>query len=186
MTTIIRQGDFIYSDSRYGSFYGGFPITADGPGKLYLAPNKQAVIGMAGVYAASIPYDLIARMVDRAIVELQKYPHSNMMIADELHEYYRNKRNADAEKEDSQPHDYQLLICTLKGTFNFNCINDDIADIYHNRSTSFAIGSGAPFYTPFREVNIPIEEKFKIIYESDPNSGGSVHAFDLNQLEVSA
>lgn len=187
MTTIIRQGDFIYSDSRYGSYYGGFPIVSDGPCKLYLAPNNKAVIGMAGAYSPAIPYDLITAMVDRAIEELQKYPNSNMMIAEELHEYYRKKRKEGEDTDDDDDtHDYQLLICTLKGTFIFNCIGDITMDFYHNRSTQFAIGSGAMYYTPFRSVDIPIEEKFKIIYESDNNSGGTVHAFNLNQLEVSA
>lgn len=184
MTTIIRQGDFIYSDSRYGMYHGGFRVVNDGPTKLHLAPNGKAVIGMAGSYEASIPYDLLTRMIDAALLELEKYPNSSMQIAEELHEYYKAKRKRDEDDDDADTHDYQLLICTLKGTFVFNCIGDMTMDIYHNRSTPFAIGSGAMFYTPFRDLDIPIEDKFKIIYESDTNSGGIVYAFDLKQLEI--
>lgn len=186
MTTIIRKGDYIYSDSRYGSYYGGFAIAEKGPSKLFISDNKDAVIGMAGEYSATIPFDLIKNMVAHAIVELQKYPNSNMRIADELSEYYRMKREATKENDDTDNHTYQLLICTLKGSFVFNCINDNTGDSYNNSHASIAIGSGSAYYVPFRNIDMPIEDLFKIIYTSDNCSGGAVNAFDLKQLMVTS
>lgn len=184
MTTIIREGDFLYSDSRYSSYYGGFRTLHDGPGKMYLAPNRKAVIGMAGAYNPDIPYDLITDMVERAIEELQKYPNSKMRIGDNVHDFYKQRREQAKDDPDFDTHDFQLLICTLKGTFIFNCFNDITVEFYHNRTVRFGIGSGSMYYPPFRDMDIPIEEKFKLIYSSDPASGGPINVFDLKELEV--
>lgn len=178
MTTIIREGQYLYTDSRYGSYYGGFRIHEDGPCKITRSRDGSCVIGMAGTYEPDIPFDLLNDAIEESTKLLnERTPEQTLIIGDKLREFYR-----EFDKK-GMYHDYAILVCSPKGTFFMATDKSNMfVDAFYDPSQHFAIGSGSLFYTPFRNANIPIEEKFKLIYSSDEHSGGTVNRLDINSL----
>lgn len=181
MTTIIREGRYLYTDSRYTSYYGGYRISEDGPCKVTRNEAGTALIAMAGKYEPSIPFELLTEIIDEAILLLSsESPNTRLVVANKLRDYY-NDINI-SENDDRREHHYNILVCAEKGTFLFNAEAGDFWEMYYPAGQHVAIGSGAISYVPFRIMDISIEEKFKNIYSSDPASGGIVNRIDIHQL----
>jgi hypothetical protein len=178
MTTIIREGQYLYTDSRYGSYYGGYRVHDDGPCKISRSRDGSCVIGMAGCYEPTIPFDLLNEAIEEAVRLLNnRTPHDTLIVGDKLREFYKGM------EEKGEYHNYQILVCNPKGTFRFDVDDDnDFGDMFFPPEQHLAIGSGAVPYVPFRKADIPIEEKFRLIYSSDEHSGGNINRFDINQL----
>lgn len=178
MTTIIREGQYLYTDSRYGSYYGGYRINDDGPCKISRSRDGSCVIGMAGCYEPSIPFEMLNEAIEESVRLLNnRGPNDTLIVGDKLREFY-----IELEKK-NEYNEYQILVCSPKGTFYFAVDEDNhFTDMYFPPEQHIAIGSGAIPYVPFRKANIPIEEKFKLIYSSDQHSGGNINRFDINQL----
>lgn len=177
MTTIIREGRYLYTDSRYGVMFGGYRTHEDGPCKITRSKCGSCVIGMSGAYQPDIPFDILKDLIDEAVLVLREGRENKSLCIDRLRDFYTELEK----KEDS--HQYTILICSPLGSYIISTDQSNIPyEMYYHPGQHIAAGSGAIAYTPFRNVNIPIEEKFKIIYETDEHSGGNINRFDISSL----
>lgn len=183
MTTIIREANHVYSDSRYGKHNGSMrSVLNDGPPKLALHKSRKCVVAFAG----SVPSDLVVyhaldEVIERIIREGVKYPDVNIYTWGDPFDAVAAK----LDKEENAIAEVSIMFFFKKFTFLLRYPGSGpvaLCQLY-SADDYICIGSGTMVYTGVRVTKLSIEEKFRAIYRGDTNSGGTVYRVDLNTLE---
>ena len=184
MTTVIREGNMVYSDSCWGKSMGSPRVRSYGISKLFINTSKSVLIGFTG----SVPESNVCSVMTTELLPMVEMYLKNWLTLDPLFiENYLSGYFKKLKKADKDYDEHFLLIfftkdCTVWITVRVR----DTAKVYlrvYPGTTKVSFGSGSNWYVPNMDKDIPIVEKFQYIYRLDPNSGGDINAFDLNTLK---
>lgn len=173
MTTIIRRGSMIASDSRYLNKVQGSSIVHSiyGGAKFFILPEKTAVVAISG--AVSTP---------AGVKQLLRYARAV------VHALHVGEDLPNLASEEDFKEDYTVMIATKKYTVVCEAVKDEETGLCPITTTManvpVIIGSGTGFIPACElyDTNKAVVDLVRYGYISDELSGGDVHAFDLTLL----
>lgn len=187
MTTIVRSGDIVYSDSCYGAPVGTERSRVYGSPKFYLNPNKTVLVGFTGNVPSKEACDYVAGPLVQLIEQF--IPHyltgSTLNIVNHIEGFFDSYKKV---RKSSYSENFILVFFTKNTTLQVNIRisekHNRVAVVHYGSRKELAFGSGAVWWLGQpTDTNKSIEEKFSTIYKLDNNSGGTINKFDLNKLK---
>lgn len=186
MTTIIRQGNMIYSDSCYGTPIGTERTRVFGEPKFFINRNKTIIAAICGNIPGTETADFITtQFIDAVERYLSNWKtHSTHQLSAMLENYYTQILEIRPKLNEFYSFAFFIKDFTLQIAVKINKHTSRIRCITYGTETDLTFGSGAAWWTAQKgNPELTLEDRFKYIYRLDPNSGGTVNIFDLNNLK---
>lgn len=185
MTTIVRSGDTVYTDSCYGSPAGTERTRVYGEPKFFINRNKTYLAAICG----SVPSIQICEFFTGSLSEhieryMGNYLHmSTTTLTSALESLFNGIRKTNPDYDVN----FTIVFFTKDVTLQINCKHDKnrtrVTTVVYTTYKDIAFGSGAAWWIAQKDTNLSIEDKFSAIYRLDNNSGGTINVFELNQLK---
>lgn len=187
MTTVIRDENMVYTDSCYGAPVGTERTRVYGEPKFFIDKDHTFIAAICG----SIPSEETCNFITKQLVKpIQHYlgnyinNSSTLQITNMIENFYQQYRDIRPNAHEF----YTIVFFTKDITLQINVKttkhNTIVRTITYSKLKELVFGSGAAWWLAQRNVpNLTIEDKFRGVYRIDPNSGGTVNAFDLNKLK---
>lgn len=186
MTTVVRQGDTIYTDSCYGTPVGTERTRVFGNPKFFINSNKTFLTAICGNIPSGNTCQFLTGMFSERLEHyLGNYmSYSPNRLTDIVENFYRQYLDVNPSLSEF----FTIIFFTKDITFQINVkANKDritVRSLTYGQHKDLAFGSGAAWWLAQKELpELSVLEKFNHIYALDINSGGTVNAFDLNQLK---
>lgn len=186
MTTIVRTGDIVYSDSCYGTPIGTERTRIFGEPKFFLNANKTILVGICGAIPCLETCEFFAESFMKVLE--QYFANYKALSAQQLHKFIENFYEQLFERHPDLNENYTFSFFikgfTLQLNVKMNPMVKRVRTVTYGVEKDLAFGSGAAWWVAqLANPNLSVEERFRYIYRLDPNSGGIVNEFDLNQLK---
>lgn len=186
MTTVVRQGNMIYTDSCYGSPVGTERTRIYGEPKFFINKNKTFLAAICGSIPPLDVCDFITNVFSPYLERyLGNYLNESINgIVSILESYFKDYRKT---LKDNRLH-FVIIFFTknvsLQVSVRLNKHQNNVTALSYVQQQDLAFGSGAAWWIAQKDnPERSIEEKFATIYQLDVNSGGTINAFDLNNLK---
>ena len=186
MTTVIRNGNMVYSDSCYGAPIGTERTRVFGEPKFFVNKNKTVLVAICG----NIPgIETTTFLTDHYINVVEKYfsdwknnsPHG---LAASIESFYEQIMEHRPKLDDFYSLAFFIKDITIQVNVKMSKHVKRVRVITYGLENELVFGSGAPWWLAQNGLpDLTIPAKFKYIYRLDPNSGGTIGAFDLTKLK---
>lgn len=190
MTTIVRYGNHLISDSRYLNLRGVSVITHEGPAKFFKHPTGKGIIGISGGISNYHVWKSIEADFSQALIDLDNYPEQ-MPNFDNILRLISNSGDETSVIQRGDAGVPHILIATKDWTVTILIDSDSnkkikpVIGIYSAKEL-VAIGSGADFVSiQLTKINSKrsLIEAMTIAGRGDPLTGGKLFYTELKWEE---
>lgn len=186
MTTVVRQGNMVYTDSCYGSPVGTERTRIYGEPKFFINTNKTFLAAICGSIPPLEVCDFLTTIFPPYLERyLGNYLNDSInSLVSVLETYFNNYRKT---LKDNRLHFVIIFFTknvTVQLSVRINNNQNKVHALSYSNQKDLAFGSGAAWWIAQKDnVERSVAEKFATIYQLDINSGGTINAFDLNNLK---
>lgn len=173
MTTIVRKGSMIASDSKFVNTFGTQHAHVYYRGeKFYILPEGTAVIGLSGTITNRASFNKMIGLVRSTILAME--------TNETLPEDYSPETNGD---------DASIMVATKSYTLIGRIVEGNIStwtELAKDTPTIIGSGSGCIMTNDLINPSSTAVDVVRSIMDFDNLSGGKIYTFDLNNLKSQA